>query len=225
MVVKLSPAEIAEYAQYAGARGVNSAKKLLPVKTFLAFLKSEGWIEIGLSSHLRVPRSRKTGTQKTDPIAAEGPSLSEEGYGKLVAQLNSLKEERTRVIEEIRLAMADKDFRENAPLDAAKERQGFIESKLRDLESTLTTAHIRSDKPTEPQQRIKLGATVTLKDVASGQQSVYTLVDVREADVASGKISTESPVGRALLNRAAGEQVSVKAPRGTIQYIVETIGS
>lgn len=224
-VVKLSPAEVAEYARYAGARGVDSAERLGPVKTFLSFLKKEGWIEIGLASHLRVPRGRRVAARKSDRVATEGASLSEEGYAKLVAQLETLREERTRVVDEIRQAMADKDFRENAPLDAAKERQGFIESKLRDLEATLTTAHIRSDGPAEPQQRAGMGATVTLKDVTSGRKLVYTLVDVREADVASGKISTASPVGQALLDRAAGEEVVVQAPRGTLHYIVEAIGS
>ena len=69
-----------------------------------------------------------------------------------------------------------------------------------------------------------MGTSITLRDVASGKQIVYTLVDVREADVASGKISTRSPVGQALLDRRVGEEVTINVPRGTLRYKVEKIG-
>jgi len=120
--------------------------------------------------------------------------------------------------------VADKDFRENAPLEAAKERQGFIESRIRELEGTLPSVQLLAANAAEPQKRVKVGVTVTLKDTTTGREVVYTLVDVREADVASGKISTVSPVGQALLDRAVGDELSVHVPRGTLNYIVQKIG-
>ena len=141
----------------------------------------------------------------------------------MVAQMVLLKEERTSVVEDIRHAMADKDFRENAPLDAAKERQGFVELRIRELEAALLNAQILGKGRAVPQQRSVLGAKVTLRDVDSGKKLVYVLVDVREADVSSGKISTSSPVGQALLDRAVGDEVKINIPKGTLHYLVERI--
>ncbi|PKB78620.1 MAG: hypothetical protein BZY88_17560 [SAR202 cluster bacterium Io17-Chloro-G9] len=149
--------------------------------------------------------------------------MSQEGYDRLVTQLEALKGERVTVIDDIRAAMADKDFRENAPLDAAKERQGIIEGRIRELEAGLATAQILGTGSHAVRQRSALGTIVSLKDMASGRKVVYTLVDVREADASSGKISTQSPVGQALLDRAVGDEVTVNVPRGTVQYMVEKI--
>ncbi|MCH7605729.1 MAG: GreA/GreB family elongation factor [Chloroflexi bacterium] len=227
-VAELSPAEVAEYAQHIGLGGIDSAQRLNPVKTFLAFLKDEGWIQTGLAAHLRVPRSRRalasnrsaTGTTADN----SGPQLSQEGYDRLKAQLELLKEERVGVVEDIRRAMEDKDFRENAPLEAAKEHQGIIESRIRDLEDGLARAEVMVGKPVVREKKIVMGAKITLKDVASGKRVVYTLVDVREADVSSGKISTKSPVGEALLHHSVGEEVTINVPRGTLRYLIQGVG-
>ena len=149
--------------------------------------------------------------------------MSQEGYDRLLADLESLKEERVKVVEDIKLAMADKDFRENAPLDAAKERQGFIESQIRDLEDSLAKAKVIDSSSAEPRQKVSVGARIALRDVDSGRKMVYTLVDVREADVASGKISTVSPIGQAILDRSVGDEVTVNAPRGQVQYLIQEI--
>ena len=220
----LSPSEVADYAQYMGQRGTESIQKLSPVKAFLGFLKDEGWVQTGLASHLRVPRTRRTGARRnTRSVASNGTHLSQEGYDRLVDQLEGLKGERVAVIEDIRTAMADKDFRENAPLEAAKEHQGIIEARIRELEGSLATAQILGPGSNAVRQRSAVGTIVTLKDVASGKQMVYTLVDVREADASSGRISTQSPVGQALLDRAVGDEVTVNVPRGTMRYLVEKI--
>ena len=220
----LSPAEVADYAQYIGQRGIDSTQKLNPVKSFLGFLKDEGWVQTGLAAHLRIPRTRRTSNRGSSGSAASRRThLSQEGYDRLVEQLEDLKGERVVVTEDIRTAMADKDFRENAPLEAAKERQGIIEARIRELEASLATAQILGPGSKVALQRSAVGTKVTLKDVASGRQIVYTLVDVREADAASGKISTQSPVGQALLDRAVGDEVTVNVPRGTVSYLVKKI--
>ena len=225
-VGELTPAQVADYAHHVGLGGTDSVQRLSPVKLFLGFLKEEGWVETSLAAHLRVPRSRRTTSgSRAAGSAAAGARLSKEGFQQLQDQLVSLKEERGSVLEDIKRAMADKDFRENAPLEAAKERQGIIEARIRDLESSLATAQLLSDEAKQERKRIATGARVTLKDLSSGRRFHYTLVDMREANVALGKISTQSPVGQALLERTVGEEISVNVPKGTVRYVVEKIGA
>ena len=117
--------------------------------------------------------------------------MSQEGYERLVDELEKYKVEKVKADEEVREAMAGKDFRENAPLDAAKERQGFVAAKIRELESEVASAQILSgDVDTNSGKRVVVGSSITIKDVGSGKVINYTLVDKREADVKSGKIST-----------------------------------
>lgn len=225
-VSELTPAEVADYAHHVGLGGSESTQKLSPVKGFLGFLKDEGWVETGLAAHLRVPRSRRTTSGRaTGSAASSATQLSKEGFERLQEQVESLKGERVGVLEDIKRAMADKDFRENAPLDAAKERQAIIEGRIRELETSLASAEILSAKPRKNQQKVAMGTKVTLKDLGSGRKILYTLVDKREADVASGKISTQSPVGQALLERSVGEEIEVTVPKGTVRYKVEKIGA
>ena len=225
-VVELSPSEVADYAQQIGLGGSDSAHRLHPVKAFLTYWKDQGWIENGLASHLRVPRTRRnTPSKNTGRRVTQydnGTHLSQEGYDRLVAQLEDLKGERVSVTEEIKLAMADKDFRENAPLDAAKDRQGIVESRIRELESSIRDAQILASGPAKV-ARSGVGAKITLKDVTSGRVVAYTLVDVREADASTGRISTQSPVGHALLDRTVGEEVTINVPKGTLKYLVQKI--
>ena len=225
-VVEVTPVEIADYAEDVGQRRADSAQRLSSVKAFLGFWKDEGWIQNGLTSHLRIPRGRKGSAKKGSATRREeqqGSQLTQEGYDRLVAQLEVLKQDRVNVVEDIRQAMADKDFRENAPLDAAKERQGLTESRIRELEGAINNAQILTNESSRPSQRVAVGVRVTLEQVDTGKKANYTLVDVREADAASGKISTVSPVGHALMDRRVGDQVTVNVPRGTLHYVIKAI--
>ena len=224
-VADLSPIEVAEYAQQIGLGGSESVHRLSPVKTFLAYWKDQGWIENGLASHLRVPRTRRTtaGAKTANRPTYSGSQLSQEGYDRLVAQLDGLKGERAIVLEDIKRAMADKDFRDHAPLEAAKDRQGIIELRIRELEASINNAQILPEGASSKVARSAVGAKVTLKDSNSGKTVAYTLVDVREADVSENKISTTSPVGQALLDRMVGEEVTINVPKGTLRYLVQRI--
>jgi len=227
-VAELSPSEVAEYAQQIGLGGSESVHRLSPVKIFLAYWKDQGWIENGLASHLRVPRTRRTtaaakSATRTNGRTFTGSQLSQEGYDRLVAQLDDLKDQRALVLEDIKRAMADKDFRENAPLDAAKDQQGIVELRIRELEASINNAQILPEGASAKVARSSVGAKVTLKDTNSGKTLAYTLVDVREADVSEGKISTTSPVGQALLDRMVGEEVTINVPKGTLRYLVQRI--
>lgn len=225
----LSPSLVEEYAREFSQRGADAQKRLVPVKEFFVFLRKKDWIEINLSVHLRASRPRRTGTGRQTTAAdsqSSGPRLSQEGYERLVDELEKYKVEKVKADEEVREAMAGKDFRENAPLDAAKERQGFVAAKIRELESEVASAQILSgDVDTNSGKRVVVGSSITIKDVGSGKVINYTLVDKREADVKSGKISTVSPVGQALLDKTVGDTVEITVPRGIMSFLIEKIGA
>ena len=184
---------------------------------------------MNLSVHLRASRTRRgtTGRQTTTTNGhANGPRLSEEGYQRLVEELEKYKVEKVKADDEVKEAMAGKDFRENAPLDAAKERQGFVAAKIRELESEVANAQILSgEAEANSGKRVVVGSSLTIKDVDSGKVINYTLVDKREADVKSGKISTVSPVGQALLDKSVGDTVEITVPKGTVSFLIERIGT
>jgi transcription elongation factor GreA len=125
------------------------------------------------------------------------------------------------VVEEIRKAAADKDFRENAPLEAAKEQQGHLEGRIRELESTLKSVTVI--RGGEGNARIDAGDAIVLNDLASGDEINVTLVHASEANPARGKISLVSPMGKALLGHLTGDTVEVAAPVGKLHYRVEQV--
>ena len=222
-ISQLTPSEIAEYGESASIWGADSAKKLKPVKSFLTYLRERKLTSISLAPHLKVSKAKKGSRRVYFKSAMERAELTAEGYANLQSRLEMLKEERINVIADIQRAMADKDFRENAPLDAAKERQGLIESSLKELEGILINAVVADDQNAANGEQIKIGRKVTLREVSSGKEVCYILVDSREANPATGRISSISPVGKALLDKMMGEEVHITVPRGTLHYVVEKV--
>jgi transcription elongation factor GreA len=133
----------------------------------------------------------------------------------LRAELHRLKhEERPSVVNAIAEARAQGDLSENAEYDAAKERQGFIEGRIAELESKLATAQIIDPKDLEQDGRVVFGTLVQLLDLEADKESTYQIVGEDEADLKVGKISISSPIARALIGKSAGDVVSVQAPGG-----------
>jgi transcription elongation factor GreA len=219
-VRELTPPEIAEYADSSNIWGAGSAKKLKPVRSFLTYLNVRGLIPQKLASHLKFSKARKGSHRVFFKSATEHAELSPEGHASLQSKLEVLKIERISIIADIQRAMEDKDFKENSPLDAAKDRQGFIEASIRELEGILAYAVVRTGTETGNNHQIRLGKRVTLKDVNGGKEKTYTLVDQNEADPISGKISAASPVGKALLDKEVGDEVHINVPKGSLHYVV-----
>jgi transcription elongation factor GreA len=139
----------------------------------------------------------------------------------LRAELQHLKSvERPAVIQAIAEARAQGDLSENAEYDAAKEKQGFIEGRIADLEGKLSNAQIIDPTTLDAEGRIVFGATVELEDANSGESVTYQIVGDDEADIKKGKISVSSPIARALIGKYAGDSVDVQAPGGVRQYEV-----
>ena len=148
------------------------------------------------------------------------PMLAE-GYEKLNEQLKALKAERPLIVDAIEEARAHGDLSENAEYHAAKERQGQVEATIADIEDKLSRAQI-IDPRDLPGDRIVFGATVTLLD--EDDKSVkYQIVGQAEADAKSGKISYNSPLGRALIGKSLGDEVEVTVPAGDRWYEVSKI--
>jgi len=145
--------------------------------------------------------------------------LTVKGAEKLRAELHKLKTvERPAVIQAIAEARAHGDLSENAEYDAAKERQGFIEGRIADLDGKLSNAQLIDPTTLDAGGRIVFGATVELEDVNSGDTVTYQVVGDDEADIKLGQISVSSPIARALIGKYAGDTVDVQAPVGVRQY-------
>ncbi|WP_375207890.1 transcription elongation factor GreA [Hyphococcus sp.] len=145
------------------------------------------------------------------------------GYQKLEADLKKLKnEERPAVIQAIAEARAHGDLSENAEYHAAKERQGWIESQILDLEDKYTRAEV-IDVASLNGETVKFGATVTLIDEDTEEEKVWQIVGDLEADVKQRKISISSPIARALIGKSVGDSVEVQAPGGTRAYEIEKV--
>jgi transcription elongation factor GreA len=141
--------------------------------------------------------------------------LTVRGAERLKEELIRLKHvERPSVINAIAEARAQGDLSENAEYDAAKERQGFIEGRIAELESKLSTAQIIDVSQLERDGRVVFGTTVEVVDIESDKKSVYQIVGEDEADLKEGKISISSPIARALIGKSVGDVSVVHAPGG-----------
>ena len=148
--------------------------------------------------------------------------LTRQGYEKLRDELGRLKERRGQLAVEIGEAREKGDLKENAEYHAAKEEQAKVQQRMNDLEQKLRTAQIIDEKNVQAGE-IRIGATAHLKNVKTGEDVVYTLVDAAEADFSKGWISVQSPVAQALLGHKQGETVTVRLAAGPIQYEVSRV--
>ncbi len=144
-----------------------------------------------------------------------------EGYEMLTAELNILRKERPLIVDSIEEARAHGDLSENAEYHAAKERQGQVEASIADLEDKVSRAQI-IDPTLLSGDRVVFGATVTLLD-EDDKPHRYQIVGQPEADARRGRISYNSPLGRALIGRSIGEEVEVTVPSGDRIYLIDKI--
>ena len=226
-VVNLTPQEAASYGELMSASsGLQDATvRAKAVKDFLTYCYKSNFTHISLAKHVRVKR---TGRKVTPMEAARvAMDITPEGYQNLVDELESLRNERVNVAQEINLAAADKDFRENAPLDAAREHQGHMESRIRELEEWLQRARLvytEKDRPGGKFDRdVRLGSKVKLMECVSKEKMTYTLVNASEASPMDLKMSVVSPVGKALMGHTIGEELEVNTPRGRLRYRIEEV--
>ena len=147
--------------------------------------------------------------------------MTVQGAERLKGELQRLKTvERPSVIQAIAEARSHGDLSENADYDAAKERQGFIEGRIAEVESKLANAQVIDPASLDADGRVVFGATVDLEDATSGDKVTYQIVGDDEADIKHGKISVSSPIARALIGKSEGDTADVQAPGGVRSYDV-----
>ena len=185
----------------------------------MSFANKNGLTKSNLAKHIKIRRSN---ANATNPKSAEGAQseakLTKEGYAKLNSRLKLLTKEQEKVAKDIQKAASDKDVRENAPLEASRQEMGMIVSQIAEIESILSNAVVM--KKNTNTQKITEGSTVALKNLSGNTEVNYMLVDPSEASPLENKISTLSPVGKALLNHNAGDKVNILAPSGNTSYLI-----
>jgi transcription elongation factor GreA len=145
--------------------------------------------------------------------------LTKRGAALLRDELQRLKSvERPAVVNSIAEARAQGDLSENSEYDAAKEKQGFIEGRIAEIESKLAGAQVNDPTTVEADGRVIFGATVELEETATGHTVTYQIVGDDEADIDHGLVSISSPIARALIGKSEGDVASVQAPSGAREY-------
>jgi len=146
--------------------------------------------------------------------------MTKTGYEDLKEKLKKMKTvDRQQIIKEIRVAAAHGDLSENAEYDAAKEKQSFIEGKIKDIEGKVGSAQV-IDISKLSSDRVVFGSTVKLEDEDKSDEVAYSIVGVDEADISINKISISSPIARALIGKEEGDNVQVRAPGGVRNYLI-----
>ena len=224
-VAALGTKVITDYVSMATGATVDGVRRLEPVREFLKYLYASGQTpKVNLGKYVRAASKKKVRSQTPSPVMSQARQeqhrLTQEGMRDLEGQLENLKDELPNVVKEISRAAADKDVRENAPLEAARERQGHIQSRIRDIESVLASALAISDIESNAKV-VGVGSTVSVKNKNGAKKTVdYTIVSPIEARPSVGKLSMASPVGKELLGKEVGDEVEVVTPRGSTTFIV-----
>ncbi|MGB0911133.1 MAG: transcription elongation factor GreA [Nitrospirales bacterium] len=149
--------------------------------------------------------------------------MTQKGYESLKSELHRIrKEDRPKNIQAIAEAREHGDLRENAEYKAAKEEQQFIATRIAEIEYKLSEAEVIEVTP-GPTDTVVFGATVLMVDMESNEEKQYRLVGQEEADLKTGSISVQSPIGRGLIGHKTGDVVEIKRPAGTIEYEIQKI--
>ncbi|MFH1662396.1 MAG: GreA/GreB family elongation factor [Chloroflexota bacterium] len=214
--------EVAKYTKKMPSSVAEYKNNLELVKSFLIYARKEGWIKKNLAVYIKIKKEKAWQKENGGRKAISEIPLTRAGYDSMERALSEFKSQKPFVIEEVRRAAEDKDFRENAPLDAAKERLGHLEGKIRELEETLKIATIIDGK-TEIAYKVCTGESIILIDLSSGEELKLTIVNPREVNAAEGKVSNASPIGRTVVGQGVGDVVEIEAPAGRLRYRVEKI--
>ena len=221
-VSELTPHGMAAFQEAIGANATNVADRLHPVKDFLRFCwKNCGYTEANLGNHLRV-KTASSAAAALEHEEAERFEMTADGLEQLKADLERLREELPAAIQAVAQAREDKDIRENAPLEAARENQERLNSRINELAYQIAHAVISENQATG---RAHLGSTVGVRRLDSGNDQVqrYTLVGPTEVNAEERRISVESPVGKGLVDATVGAIVQIEVPRGTMRFEVVSV--
>ena len=149
--------------------------------------------------------------------------MTPRGYNTVRTELQKLKAMRPELARAIEIARGHGDLSENGDYDAAKNKSGMVESKIRDCEASLALAEVIDPRKITDPQRVTFGCSVKIEDVDSGEQKTLSIVGSEESDVDKGWISFESPMGKALIGKEAGDVARINLPGGTREFEIQEI--
>ncbi|TAJ20450.1 MAG: transcription elongation factor GreA [Dehalococcoidia bacterium] len=208
-----------DVSTYVKSRVDGSLGDIEPLRAFLAYCSRLAFTPENLVPALGVgPQAggARGGHGANAELGGAAFYVTLDGLRHIEEQLAAEKAKRPMIAQKLHDAMADKDFRENAPLDAARDEQGQLEARIRDLESRLRNAVIIDEQAKGGLANV--GSVVKLINLATNREQTFTLVSATEVDPALGKISIQSPVGVAVMNRGTGDEVTVNAPSGPVLF-------
>ena len=199
-----------------------ASEQVAALKAYFQFLKKRSYTEQNFGILIRVRRvAGRPGAATVAQRAEEAPiEMTAEGLDSLKIELEEITGRRTELVRAVALAREDKDFRENSPLEAAREALAFNDQRQKRLETALKRARVVEFTPGD---RAAVGSTVTLTRVDGGAVHTYKLVGAREANAREQKISVASPVGKELVGKRPGDEVLVKAPNGEILFRLDSV--
>jgi transcription elongation factor GreA len=214
--------DIADYGESIAPTGTDYQGRVEAVKAFLIYARKAGWLSENLAAKLKVKKVKNVKTALKQRAIKKVP-MTHDGFNGMQKELEELKAQRFKVIEDIRRAAADKDLKENAPYHAAREQKSHLDGRILEIEETIKIADIIEEKQATG-LKVNLGNTVKLKDIDSGEVVEYALVSPREVDPFEYKISGSSPVGKAAIGRNEGETIEVTVPSGKkFHYLIVKI--
>lgn len=220
----LSPGDVARYVALEQER-LGEADPLTHLETlraFFAYTTRLSFTDSDIVPALNLPGAPAPAAA-IDQLGGDAYYVTIDGLAALEREIEELRAQRPDIADQLRAAMADKDFRENAPLDAARDAQAHLEARIRAIEHQLRHAVI-IDADTKA-GRANVGSTIRVLNLRAGREQIFHLVSPNEVDPSNGKISVESPVGRAVINHRPGDEVTVKAPAGELHLrVLEVIG-
>ena len=148
----------------------------------------------------------------------EKTPLTKDGEKKLQEELKNLKLERPKIIKAIAEAREHGDLKENAEYHAAREQQGMVEAKIKDIEFKLGNSEIIDNKSSESNDKVIFGSFVELLNIKDNSKTNYQLVGEDEADISKNKISIISPIGKGLINKKVGDVIAILVPKGELNF-------
>jgi len=221
---QLAGPAVAGYGETIHVSDLDYEKKFNTIRGFLAHAKKAGWSQTNLSTHLKSKKGKSGPASKNagKPNQPEAIPLTQQRFDEMQAELETLKKRSTGLMGEIQRAAADKDFRENAPLHAAREERGHVDGRIKELEHAIKYASIIPENKGHS-SKTTIGDCILVCDLSCNEECQYTIVDPREVNVAKGKISIASPLGKALLGRSDGDTIEITVPVGKLRYQIKKI--
>ena len=221
----LEGSAVGNYAERLAKTDAACMQKLDLVRGFLTYAHKQRWCQENLSVSIRIvkktPSKTASSSAKKKNQKKNAVCMTQKAFNEIEIELKTLQEKRLVVIEDIKRAAAEKDFKENAPYHAAREQKSLLDGKIMELDEMVANSVIIEENLNT--NTAVIGSTVLLQNLDSGKECRYTLVGPREVNPAKGKISAVSPVGKAVFGKAAGDKFEVNVPSGKLHFELKVI--